>query len=276
MSGGTFRSRGMPSLAGADSTNGVNRMRWTTTLWALALLLAVVAGCKQQCFLRECDWQHYQDKLAGSLEFKPDATAQPVISVAHTGGAPSTVFDPDRPPRYLSLAEAISIALEQGTTGPVANPPTAPPGGMSVQDALLTPQLQGSSAGATTVISGADQIRVLSLNPALSGTNLEGSLSRFDAVYISSLTWNTTDQPIGTALQNIQAGRSNAIAAIQQDQATYSSQILKPLPTGGVAGITFSTQYTFTNLPARVNPSCCSRASAPRSTSCASSSPAAS
>jgi hypothetical protein len=118
----------------------------------------------------------------------------------------------------------------------------------------LTPQLQGSSAGATTVISGADQIRVLSLSPAVAGTNLEGSLSRFDAVYISSMTWNVTDQPIGTALQAFQA-RSAAINAIQTDAATFSSQLLKPLPTGGVAGITFNTTYNFTNLAARVNPS---------------------
>ena len=219
-------------------------MRWTRKIWTLVLLLAAAAGCKQQCFITECDYQHYRDKLAGDIEYQPDiASGARPVSVIHTT-SPTTIFDPDRKVKYLSLAESISIALEQGTVGSGAL------NGTGVDNLV---GFNGFGGGGALVTS--DHIRVLSLNPALAGTNLEGSLSRFDAVYISSLTWNTTDQPIGTALQNIQAGRTNAIAAIQQDQATYSSQILKPLPTGGVAGITFSTQYTFTNLPARVNPS---------------------
>ena len=219
-------------------------MRWTTNTWALALLLAVVAGCKQQCFLRECDFEHYRKDLSGMLEYKPDVTAAPVTSVIHSDGDhPTTVFDPDRKVRYLSLAEAISIALEQGTRGPGVGTGTG-------DDTLVRFNGFGRSGALLT----SDHIRVLSLNPALAGTNLEGSLSRFDAVYVSSMTWNVTDQPVATALQSFQA-RSSAINAIQTDAATFSSQLLKPLPTGGVAGITFNTTYNFTNLAARVNPS---------------------
>lgn len=39
-----------------------------------------------------------------------------------------------------------------------------------------------------------------------------------------------------------------------QEQATLSSTLVKPLPTGGLAGVTFNLPYTQTNLPARVNP----------------------
>ena len=31
------------------------------------------------------------------------------------------------------------------------------------------------------------------------GTNIELSLSKFDAIWSTSLTWNTTDRPIATA-----------------------------------------------------------------------------
>ncbi len=67
------------------------------------------------------------------------------------------------------------------------------------------------------------------------------------------MNWTSTDQPIGSALASIQAGTSPAIV---QQQAALSSALLKPLPTGGVAGITFSNTYTYTNLAsARINPS---------------------
>ena len=53
------------------------------------------------------------------------------------------------------------------------------------------------------------------------------------------MTWNTTDQP----LQGLNQFNNGELSSL-------SSSILKPLPTGGVAGITFSTQYqTLTNPP---------------------------
>jgi len=47
---------------------------------------------------------------------------------------------------------------------------------------------------------------------------------------------------------------ASGLTAIVQQQAQFQSGIYKPLPTGGVAGITFTAPYTFTNLPARINP----------------------
>src|SRR5262249_50363056 len=37
--------------------------------------------------------------------------------------------------------------------------------------------------------------------------------------------------------------------------ANFSTGIIKPLPSGGTAGITFSNAYQLTNLPSRINPS---------------------
>src|SRR5205085_377079 len=84
---------------------------------------------------------------------------------------------------------------------------------------------------------------------------VESSLAKFDAVYQASMVWNTTDRPVGTSLDLFQTGRNAAINAIQTDAARFVSSFAKPLPTGGIAGITFSTDYQFTNLPAAVNPS---------------------
>ncbi|HKB35871.1 MAG TPA: TolC family protein [Gemmataceae bacterium] len=220
-------------------------MRWTTILSTLALLMATATGCKQQCFLKECDEKHYRDNLAGRfLEFDPEASQKPASVVHNFSGSPPTVLDPDRPKRYLSLAEAISIALEQGTRGQGI--------GTGVADDTLV-RFQGFGGPGGPLFS--DSIRVLALNPAISALGIDSALSKFDAFFTSSLIWNTTDRPIGTALDAFQAGRAGALNSINTDAATFTSSLLKPLPTGGTAGITFNTQYQFTNLPARVNPS---------------------
>src|SRR5262249_5466599 len=90
-------------------------MRWKPVAVGLALIVAGVIGCKQQCFLTECDYEHYRHLgLTPQLEKDPMVTIQPATS---TVPAPATVLDPERKPRYLSLAEAIAMALEQGRVG---------------------------------------------------------------------------------------------------------------------------------------------------------------
>src|SRR5262249_13752089 len=71
----------------------------------------------------------------------------------------------------------------------------------------------------------------------------------------SSLSWQNTDRPIGTALDAFQASGRAGLNAIQTTAANFRTSLIKPLPTGGIAGITFNNDYQFTNLPARVNPS---------------------
>jgi outer membrane protein TolC len=140
--------------------------------------------------------------------------------------------------RNLPLAEAISIALQQGNVG--------------------DPGLSGQSGdtGFLPTATGAqitNNIRVFALDPAVAGLEIDRALTRFDAVWTTSMNWNTTDRPVGTPLDTFQAG--NSINSIRTEAATFQTGIIKPLPTGGVAGITFAVPYQFTNLPSRVNPS---------------------
>lgn len=200
--------------------------------------LCLLSGCKQNTFLTEFDYEHYKNLMPAAVyELDPQSSAQPVTSRVVR---PPTVVDPDRKPRYLSLAEAIAVGLEQGNVGSQNS------GNAGIAfDNLVT--FQGR------VIGGSDNIRVLQLDPAVAGTNIENALARFDAVWTSSMNWQNTDRPIGTALDSFQAS-SGSLSAIRQSDANFSTGILKPLASGGVAGITFKTDYQRTNLPARVNP----------------------
>jgi outer membrane protein TolC len=185
--------------------------------------VAVTAGCKQMCFIPECDYYHYRDLgLTPQLENNPSAAISPSSAIVPR---PPTIYDPEREPRYLSLAEAIALALENGDPGsPGLN-------GTVVDDPGLT-TLRGRT------VSQASNIRVLSLFPAIIGPDIEASMSKFDARWQSSMTWTTTDQPT-QGLSSFQNG----------DTAAFQTGILKPLPTGGVAGITFNTTYTNLTQP---------------------------
>src|SRR5437868_1413060 len=90
-------------------------MRWTKRIWTTALLLAVMAGCKQQCFIQESVLDGSIGELAARLEKMPTVTQAPLTNVVHL--PTSTILDPDRPRRFVSLAEVISLALEHGTRG---------------------------------------------------------------------------------------------------------------------------------------------------------------
>ncbi len=206
----------------------------------MALIGAV--GCKQQCFVPECDRDQYKNMhgIPHDLEAMTPPEIQPLAGDAPK---PGTVDDPDRPIRYLSLSEAVAIALEHGTVGSLS--PTNP--GFA-NDALLNFSL--------TSTNGDDSIRAFALDPAAIETNIESSLSKFDARWLTSLSWSNTDEPIGTAAQTVQAqaNRSNA-SVVELNDATLSTGLVKPLPAGGVAGITFATSYELSNLNPRVNPS---------------------
>src|SRR5262249_28531406 len=142
-----------------------------------------------------------------------------------------------------TLAECIALALEHGTVGSTFTAQTG--SGQPANEVL------GTFSGSGFI--GSDAIRVLALDPATVGASIEASLSKFDATFLASMNWSGTDRPVGTALDIFQTGGSQ-LQAIVQEQATFSPSILKPLPSGGVAGITFNVPYTFTNLAAATNP----------------------
>ncbi|MGL4424093.1 MAG: TolC family protein, partial [Gemmataceae bacterium] len=199
---------------------------WMTTKKRLilslgALTLAGFTGCKQQLFIEPAD---YQEKIAAGLpprlESSPHEPVMPGM-IKNPAVPPATVMDPTRPAKNLSLKEAIAIAAEQGNLG--------------AQGGLQNGGFQNDNLVnfAGRGVSGTDSIRALVLDPAVVGADMERSLSKFDARWITSMTWNKQDQ----ATLSLQQSFSNG------DQAALSSTLAKPLPTGGVAGITFSTQY---------------------------------
>jgi outer membrane protein TolC len=200
-------------------------IRWKPGLAGLVLVLLLgSAGCKQQLFLSEADVDHYQKLgLPAHVENDPHATLLPDKAAVDK---PTTILDPDRPIRYLSLSEAISIGLKQGRVG--SQSPLFP--GIN-NDQLV-------AFGGRT-IAGDDAIRVVSLDPATAAADIEASLSKFDTRFIASMTWNKNDQAVANVLQNFQNG----------DAATLSTALVKPLPTGGTAGITFNTNYTRLSQP---------------------------
>jgi outer membrane protein TolC len=213
-------------------------MRWKVIGIGLAVVLTATAGCKQQCFLSETDFSNVTTvAMPANLAKDSSIGAKPIIPFI---SRPATVLDPDRNIRYISLAEAVSIALEQGTVG--ANGFAVAPG-----EPYGDQQLAFAGQG----VSLTDSIRVLALDPARVGANIELSLSKFDAIWSTSLTWNTTDRPIATSADLITSGGQTSINTNAADARTA---IFKPLPTGGVAGITFDVPYQLTNLPSAVNP----------------------
>jgi outer membrane protein TolC len=213
-------------------------MGWKSSFGGLILLLLILVGCKGRVFLTEDQYNIYKGPVPFNLQENPNVGTTPTIPPVN---APMTLYDLERQIRYLSLAEAVAIALEQGTVG---QPSLLFPG-IGLDNLIAAPQ--GSPP------SGSDSIRVLAMDPATTAANIDASLSKFDAVVGSSMMWTSTDQPIVSPLQSFQAG-TTPLSAIVQQQAQFQSGIYKPLPTGGVAGITFTVPYTFTNLPARQDP----------------------
>jgi outer membrane protein TolC len=212
-------------------------MRWKIVVTGLALAVATAVGCKEQCYMTQPDLDSYRNLMPACLETDLKASIVPSGSTTPT---PATVLNSERESRRMSLAEAISLALENGSVGsPVLNG---------------TSNLSLASFSGRGVFAPESRIQVLALDPAIVATDIEASLAKFDVRWNSSLTWNTTDRAVGSPFERFQAQSQN-INFIQTDDAQFRTSLLKPLPTGGVAGITFTTDYENTNLPARVNPS---------------------
>lgn len=199
---------------------------WKAVLTGLMLSVAGVLGCKQQCFLHECDYDHYRGVgLTAALEGDPSVST--ILPKAAHVPPPMTVRDTDRPIRYLSLYEAIALALEYGNVG---NPSVVSGAGFA-NDNLVSFTGRG--------VAGSDSIRVLALDPAIVGADIEAALAKFDTRWTTSMTWRRQDIPVASLIDQF----TNA------DYATFQTGLLKPLPTGGVAGITWITEYTFVTDP---------------------------
>lgn len=218
----------------------MSRYRWAALVLRLCVLagLGGVVGCKQQLFLDPADYTAAVTAgLPANLESNPHSTiVPPVIDRLGGGVGPATVMDPSRPPRFVTLRECIALALEQGNIG-----------SQSQQQFGFKNETANQFNGAT--VGGTDSIRAFALDPAVSQANIERSLSKFDARWITSMTWQKVDQPVAAQFLSFQQ---------QRDGASFSSTLAKPLPTGGTAGVTFSVDYSkfsqTSTQPGFVNP----------------------
>ncbi len=200
-------------------------MRRGLILFSMICLGAGAGGCFQAPRLPEVDGlaADAQAIVPPRAELHANHLPPPPPSFAPE---PVTVLNPERTPYYLSLAEAMALALENGTIG---------------LQTVRAPGLAEEDLNALIGLNslGADSIRVLSYQPARAGTAVESALSRFDAQWNTSMNWFTVDEPT-TGLNDFQNGAG----------ATFLSSLAKPLPTGGVAGISFRTDYQlFANPP---------------------------
>src|SRR5688572_622806 len=133
--------------------------RWLAGALGLVLTLGTTAGCNRQCFLSK---EVFEQANAAGLA--PPSLEEPGAGqhVPLTGDAPepAIVSQSDRPPRPLSLQEAIAIALENGV--------------VSGRTGVGTGRVGSGGDFDLTLVSGAqpflqnqtDFIRVLALNPA--------------------------------------------------------------------------------------------------------------
>jgi outer membrane protein TolC len=206
--------------------------RWKTKL-AVLLMLGGLAGCKQPLYLTVDDQKAVTAAgLPRNLDTDPNVTA---IPTGNGPGKPPTVDFPDRPARYMTLPEAMALALEQGNRG-------------SQVSASVFAGLNRTGFGIFgedlltfgTRAFGDDAIRAFALEPAIYAADIEGALSKFDTRWLSTMNWQKNDTAVTNVFNNLSNG----------DTAAFSSGLFKPLPTGGLAGITFNTNYTkLTNPP---------------------------
>jgi outer membrane protein TolC len=214
-------------------------MRWNAMVVGVTLVLSATAGCQRDTFLTKDEYAAYirNNNLPPHIEDDPSASTR---ATSTTMGPPMNVNETERKPRHITLNECIAVALEHGTTGL-----------QSVRALGVSNDDLPTFSGNTVV--GSDNIRVFALQPAITQANIEASLARFDTQFVASLTWNNTDEQ-QQGLQSFQNGQT----------AQMITSLVKPLPTGGFAGITMNTTYqNLSNPPtgsfSLLNPSYTSR-----------------
>ena len=224
--------------------------RWRIGIWvqgwaiwlALACCLGTLTGCGQQTFLsKEVYAEAWQSLPLANLENDHHPIVDPIIP---TTKAPATVSYPERTPFEMSLQLAVAIALENGSPGFAPIPNNFQ--GQARYD------LPGFSGGGSQN-GNSDTIRVLALNPALAGATLEASTARFDAVWVTSMSWTATDGLAGIGAFPGYTG------SIPGQSSQFQTSVIKPFATGAVANVSFLMDYRNQNLnlaqpPAGITP----------------------
>jgi len=211
--------------------------RWLQRILGIITACGLAAGCKQQMFLsKECFTEASATLPAQNLDTDFGIGNAPLMSPTKT---PPTVDDPDRPPRHLTLREAIATALENGSVSDQQ-------GGFLtglVNDTLVS--AAGGFTSTQNLNTQIDRVKAIALYPAIAGANLEASLSRFDPQWVTAMNWSTTD--------NIQQGLASFTNG---NTGQFSTSIIKGLSTGGVASMTFNNNYRQLNgnVPNAISP----------------------
>lgn len=148
----------------------------------------------------------------------------------------STVAAPEAARRPIALAECICIALERGRTGDFYDRV-----GSDRRTSVVGLTNQASASGSS------DAIRVFAIDPAVAATDVEQALARFDAIWRTSAVWNAVQRPPGVSPDEIPVIGVGVVNR-QLDNVQFRSELIKPLPTGGVAGITFRNDYGRANV----------------------------
>src|SRR5262245_26347486 len=92
-------------------------MRCKAVVMAIALAFAAAAGWNQRCFLTEGEYAPYHRGLHLPCDLAENPHHADITPPRVNIDRPSTVDEPERPQRPISLAECISLALENGRTG---------------------------------------------------------------------------------------------------------------------------------------------------------------
>jgi outer membrane protein TolC len=196
----------------------INRKQWLASGLLTGLALCLLSGCQPVFLTRDAFEDAHTPLLPKSIEEDHSPITDPITGMMPV---PATVTTPDRPPRYLTLQEAIAIALENGHVSGRAGT-----GRGLVDDSFLQFTNPGSMNTQT------ERLRVLALNPAFANAAMEAAASRYDAVLAMTSSWNTTDA-VQTGIFNNQSGQG----------ANVGMGILKPLSSGGIASIGLTTTY---------------------------------
>ncbi len=214
--------------------------RWINRVAVAVLALGGLAGCKQQLYLTHDDARAVSLKIPANLDTDSNVAAPPT----DFHPKPVIITDPDREKRYMTLQEAFAIALEGGTRGTQAvnslsNILGGPTGLIGTGRIPYVDDTSTISFFGGVLNNPDDSIRAFALDPATIGTNIEHALAKFDMRWSSSMTWTKTDNATASTLTNLTNG----------DAAAFSSGFYKPMPTGGLTGITFNTNYLKYSAP---------------------------
>jgi len=220
-------------------------MAWPARLMpTFALITALAGGCQ----VAVPDSTPRAPAVAPLLNVLDAEPASETAGGAADPIAVTTVLTPEAKHRDISLAECIALALENGRTGEFFDAA----GGL--RRTSVTGLVRGIPPQAQS-----DSIRVFAFDPAVAGTDIDQALARFDVLWQTRAVFDRVDEPAGIdnasaffpsvsglnkpTVSSIASSSSFISGFNRLDTGEFSTGLIKPLATGGVAGITFRTDY---------------------------------